>query len=258
MVDWRRFGAVLFDLDGVLTATALLHARCWKETFDPYLAGIVSGDEMASRPFDALDDYEKYVSGKPRHDGVTSFLASRGLCLPEGVPTDSRDTETICGLGNRKAECFSSVLLTEGVEAYPDAVALVRYLHEQSVRMAVVSSSRNCGPILDATEISNCFELRVDGVVAERVGLAGKPAPDTFVHAAHELGVAPQETAVVEDAIAGVRAAKAGSFSLVVGINRTAGQVDLVAAGADVVVRDLRETYRQTAGPMSSVSEINR
>ena len=258
MVDWWRFGAVLFDLDGVLTATALLHARCWKETFDLYLARVVSNDAMACRPFDVLDDYEKYVSGKPRHDGVKSFLASRGLCLPEGVPTDSRDTETVCGLGNRKAELFSSVLLTDSVEAYPDAVALVRYLHEKSVRMAVVSSSRSCGPILDATEISDCFELRVDGVVAERVGLAGKPAPDTFIHAAHELGVAPQETAVVEDAIAGVRAAKAGSFSLVVGINRTAGQLDLVAAGADVVVRDLRETYRQIARPMSSVSEINR
>ena len=242
MVDWITFEAVLFDLDGVLTATAQVHARCWKRMFDDYLSGTAGQNVGAARLFELPDDYARLVDGKPRYDGVRSFLSSRGLWLPDGTPADPPSRETVCGLGNRKSALFNTVLQADGVETYADALDLVRHLKRHGVRQAVVSSSRNCGPILETAGIADLFELRVDGVVAERLGLAGKPAPDTFLHAARELGVAPASTAVVEDAIAGVRAGQAGAFGLVVGIDRTDGEIDLRAAGAGVVVTDLRDT----------------
>lgn len=242
MVNWITFEAVLFDLDGVLTATAKVHARCWKRIFDDYLSSAAGRDVPVARPFELPGDYARFVDGKPRYDGVRSFLSSRGLWLPDGRPADLPSAETVCGLGNRKSALFNEVLQTEGVETYPDALVLTRYLKAHSVRLAVVSSSRNCGPVLEAAGIASLFELRVDGVVAEQIGLAGKPAPDMFLYAARELGVEPLSTAVVEDALVGVRAGQAGTFGLVVGIDRTNAKVELKAAGANVVVEDLRET----------------
>ena len=241
MVNWTSYEAVLFDLDGVLTATEKVHARCWKRMFDDYLSSAAGCDVSAARSFELSDDYAVFIDGKPRYDGVRSFLSSRGLWLPDGSPADLPSVETVCGLGNRKSELFNDVLQTEGVETYPDALALARYLKAHSVRLAVVSSSRNCGSVLEATGIERLFELRVDGVVARQIGLAGKPAPDTFLYAAQELGVAPASTAVIEDALVGVQAGQAGTFGLVVGVARANEKVELKAAGADVVVDDLRE-----------------
>ncbi len=237
MIDWTSYEAVLFDLDGVLTATARLHAACWKRMFNLFLA------ERAApfRPFDDRD-YARYVDGRPRYDGVRAFLASRGITLPDGELSDAPGHETVCALGNGKNALFHELLATEGVETYDGSLAVVRHLRTHGVRTAVVSSSRGCREILDAAGIADRFELRVDGLTAEAEGLAGKPAPDTFVHAARTMGIAPDRAAVVEDAIAGVRAARAGRFGLIVAIDRTGAPEELAAAGADVVVRDLAET----------------
>ncbi len=256
MIDWTAYEAVLFDLDGVLTATARLHEASWKRMFDEFLAeaaggsagsagsaGLVTGApaEASFRAFDERD-YARYVDGRPRYDGVRAFLASRGMSLPDGVPSDPPGRGTVCGLGNRKNALFHELVATEGVETYDGSLAVVRRLRADGVRMAVVSSSRGCREILDAAGIADRFELRVDGMTAEAEGLAGKPAPDMFVHAARAMGIPPDRAAVVEDAIAGVQAARAGGFSLVVGIDRTGTAEELAAAGADVVVNDLAET----------------
>ena len=210
--------------------------------FDEYLSDTVTPAGSAPRPFLLSDDYAQYVDGKLRYDGVRSFLSSRGIWLPDGMPADPPSTETVCGLGNRKNILFSDVLQSEGVEAYPDALVLLRHLREHGVRLAVVSSSRNCEPILTAAGMADFFEARVDGLVAEEVGLSGKPSPETFLYAAQMLDVEPVSTAVVEDALAGVRAGHEGGFGLVLGIDRTDGERDLKRAGADVVVTDLKTT----------------
>ena len=241
-IDWSAFDAVLFDLDGVLTATANVHARCWKRVFDEYLSGSFASGESAPRLFELPLDYTQYVDGKPRYDGVRSFLSSRGVWLPDGAAVDPPTAETICGLGNKKSLLFTQVILSEGVEIYPDAVALVRHLGERNTKLAVVSSSRHCESILTTAGLKDCFSLRVDGIVAEEIGLAGKPSPETFVYAARELGVEPASSAVIEDALVGVRAAQQGGFRLVVGVDRTGGQINLRQAGADVVVTDLEKT----------------
>jgi beta-phosphoglucomutase family hydrolase len=235
--------ACLFDLDGVLTPTALVHAAAWKQMFDGYLGERAARTGEQFRPFDAHADYEQYVDGKPRYDGVRSFLASRGIELPEGTRADSPSEETVSGLGNRKDELVSA-LLRRGVEPYPGSVRYVRAVRDAGLDRAVVSGSVHCRDVLEAAGISDLFEVRIDGIVAMERKLKGKPAPDTFLAAAEALGVPPAAAAVFEDALAGVEAGRAGGFGFVVGVDRT-GQADALREhGADVVISDLAELLR--------------
>ena len=235
------FDAVLFDLDGVLTATAKIHADCWKSMFDDFLRGRAGRDRQPFVPFDIERDYEAYVDGKPRYDGVRSFLESRNVELPYGSSSDDSTAESVCGLGNRKDELVKQAIAAGKVEAYPGSVALVQKLHERKMRMAVVSSSNNCEQVLDSARLSDYFAARVDGVVTTEKGLRGKPAPDTYLHAARTLDVAPERAVVVEDALAGVEAGRAGGFGLVVGVDRVGVGVALQQHGANLVVSDLAE-----------------
>jgi beta-phosphoglucomutase family hydrolase len=231
----------LFDLDGVLTKTAKVHAAAWKETFDAYLRqrAAQTGERFAA--FDPVSDYDEYVDGKPRYEGVQSFLAARGIELPRGEPSDPPDAETVDGLGNRKNEILLRLIRERGVEAYEGSVRYVRAAKHAGLRRAVVSSSTNCHDVLIAAGIEDLFEARIDGVVAEREHLRGKPAPDTFLAGARLLGAEPSQAAVYEDALAGVAAGRAGDFGFVVGVDRV-GQADaLRERGADVVVSDLSE-----------------
>jgi beta-phosphoglucomutase family hydrolase len=233
--------ACLFDLDGVLTQTAKVHAAAWKEMFDAYLKERAKGSGEEFRPFDAEDDYDEYVDGKPRYDGVRSFLHSRGIELPEGSPDDRPDAETVCGLGNRKNELVLRMIHEKGVDAYPGSVRYLQAVVDAGLRRAVVSSSTNCKDVLEAADIEGYLEKRIDGVVAERKHLKGKPAPDTFLAGARALGVPPAEAAVFEDALAGVQAGHAGKFGCVVGVDRV-GQADALREhGADIVVSDLAD-----------------
>jgi beta-phosphoglucomutase family hydrolase len=236
-----HFDAVLFDLDGVLTSTAKIHSRCWKTMFDGFLGRRAAAGKEPFRPFDIGTDYKLYVDGKPRYEGVRSFLASRNISLSEGAPEDLPTADTVCGLGNCKDELVKAAIDRGEVEPYPGSVALVRRLREQGIRTAVVSSSNNCEEVLRAAGMLDLFDTRVDGVVASTLHLRGKPAPDTFLEAARELGVSPARAVVVEDAIAGVQAGRAGGFGLVVGVDREGGGDALRAHGADVVVTDLEE-----------------
>ena len=233
--------ACLFDLDGVLTQTAKVHAAAWKEMFDAYLRERTRRTGETFVPFDAVADYDEYVDGKPRNDGVRSFLAARRIELPEGDAGDPSSRESIRGLANRKNELVLRLIRERGVEAYDGSV---RYLHaarDAGLRRAVVSSSANCKDVLEAAGIEDLLEVRIDGIVRERDHLRGKPAPDTFLAAARELGVEPREAAVFEDALAGVAAGRAGEFGCVVGVDRV-GQADaLCLHGADLVVSDLGE-----------------
>ena len=253
VIDWTGYEAVLFDLDGVLTATARLHAAAWTRLFDDYLARRAAARGEPFRRFEPRD-YAQFVDGRPRYDGVRTFLASRGITVPDGAPDDPPGRETACGLGNRKNALFFEILAIEGVDTIAGTVAVVRHLRRHRVRTAVVSSSRSCAAILDAAGITGLFELQVDGIVAEQRGLAGKPAPDTFLHAARAMGVAPARAVVVEDAIAGVAAGRAGGFALVVGIDRTGAPGDLARAGADCVVTDLAETLRGETLPAAAAA----
>jgi beta-phosphoglucomutase family hydrolase len=233
--------ACLFDLDGVLTQTAKVHAAAWKEMFDNYLRGRATRLGEAFVPFDAHDDYDRYVDGKPRLDGVRDFLASRGIQVPEGGAGDPPGAETFYSLGLRKNDIVLRRIHTDGVEAYPGSVAYVKAVRDAGWGRAVVSSSANCRDVLTAAGILDLFEEIVDGVVAEREHLRGKPAPDTFLAAARRLKVTPAEAAVFEDALAGVAAGRAGDFGRVVGVDRV-GQADALRAnGADQVVGDLAE-----------------
>jgi beta-phosphoglucomutase family hydrolase len=238
-VDWKRFDAVLFDLDGVITATASVHAAAWKQMFDEYLAAHAERSGTPFVPFDIEDDYKPYVDGRPRYDGVATFLKSRGIDLPRGEPSDDPDQATVCGLGNRKNALIQEVLATDGVEVFEGSVKLVFFLHEQVIRQAIVSSSKNAEAVLEAAGISDLFEVRVDGVVAAQKKLPGKPRPDTFLEAARLLGVEPVRAVVVEDALAGVKAGVNGSFGLVIGVDREGDPEALKQAGADIVVDDL-------------------
>jgi beta-phosphoglucomutase family hydrolase len=233
--------ACLFDLDGVLTQTAKVHAAAWKEMFDAFLRrrALRTGEEL--RLFDPVHDYDEYVDGKPRYDGVRSFLASRGIELAQGSRDDPPEADTIDGLGNRKNEIVLQLIHDHGVEAYEGSVRYVEAARDAGLRRAVVSSSTHCRDVLEAAGIADLLEERIDGVVAEREHLRGKPAPDTFLAGARALGAAPAEAAVFEDALAGVEAGRAGSFGFVVGVDRV-GQADALRAhGADVVVNDLAE-----------------
>jgi beta-phosphoglucomutase family hydrolase len=233
--------ACLFDLDGVLTQTAKVHAAAWKQMFDEYLRARAQQRGEPFVEFDIVRDYDEYVDGKPRYDGVRSFLASRGIELPQGAPSDPPSAETVDGLGNRKNELVLKKIHDDGVEPYEGSVRYARAAREAGMRRAVVSSSTNCRDVLVAAGILDLFEEIVDGHVAEREHLAGKPAPDTFLAGARALGIGPERAAVFEDALAGVEAGRRGSFAFVVGVDR-AGQADaLKAHGADVVVGDLAE-----------------
>jgi beta-phosphoglucomutase family hydrolase len=233
--------ACLFDLDGVLTQTAKVHAAAWKEMFDAYLRERAARTGERFVPFDAVGEYDQYVDGKPRYEGVQSFLASRGIELPRGEPEDPPQAETVDGLGNRKNEIVLRLIRERGVEPYEGSVKYVRAARDAGLRRAVVSSSTNCHDVLVAAGIEDLFEVRIDGVVAEREHLHGKPAPDTFLAGARALGVEPAQAAVFEDALAGVAAGRAGHFGFVVGVDRV-GQADALREhGADVVVSDLSE-----------------
>jgi beta-phosphoglucomutase family hydrolase len=243
--SWRqisdRFDAVLFDLDGVLTATAKLHATCWKKMFDEYLLERAATTGKTFQPFEIATDYKRYVDGKLRYDGVRAFLESRGIDLPWGDPEDPPDRATICGLGNRKNELIQDFLASGSVEVFESSVAVVRQLRGAGIRTAVVSASKNCQAILEAAGIVDLFDVRVDGVVAAQLQLPGKPAPDTFLEAARQLGVEPERAVVVEDAVSGVQAGRAGGFGLVIGVDRKGDPEALRNNGADVVVTDLGE-----------------
>jgi beta-phosphoglucomutase family hydrolase len=236
-----RFDAVLFDLDGVLTDTAAVHARAWKTMFDDFLRAWAERHGQPLEPFTIADDYKTYVDGKPRYDGVRSFLQSRGIELPEGTSEDAPDVETVRGLGNRKNDLVNRLLDDEGVVRYEGSLRLVEQLREQGIKLAVVSSSKNCVTVLKAADIAHLFDAVVDGVVAAERGLPGKPAPDTFLAAATDLGATPARAVVVEDAISGVQAGHAGGFGLVIGVDREGDAEALRSNGADLVVSDLEE-----------------
>jgi beta-phosphoglucomutase family hydrolase len=233
--------ACLFDLDGVLTQTAKVHAAAWKQMFDDYLRRRATSAGEALLPFDPLRDYDEYVDGKPRDDGVRSFLASRGIQLPEGSADDPPGADTIRGLGNRKNEILLKLIHEQGVQPYEGSVRYVEAVRTAGLRRAVVSSSTNCRDVLAAAGIQELFEEVVDGVIAEREHLRGKPAPDTFLAGARALSVEPARAAVYEDALAGVQAGRAGRFGFVVGVDRVGQAEALRAHGADVVVGDLAE-----------------
>jgi beta-phosphoglucomutase family hydrolase len=233
--------ACLFDLDGVLTETATIHAAAWKETFDPLLQERARLEDRPVQPFDAVTDYDAYVDGLPREDGVRTFLASRGITLEEGTPDDPPTSVTVQGIARRKNELFLRELAAQGVTVFPGSLRFLERIRSAGVRCAVVSSSANCRAVLEAGRIDGMFDARVDGLVAARRGLRGKPAPDTYLAAASDLGVPPGRAAVFEDALAGVEAGRAGRFGWVVGVDRMGQAEALRAHGADRVVADLGE-----------------
>ncbi len=240
-----RIAACLFDLDGVLTQTASVHAAAWKEIFDAFLQERSRLTDEPFRPFEVGSDYTAYVDGKLRQDGVRSFLASRGIALPEGTSGDPPSAQTVRGLGNRKNERFLEILRERGVTVYEGSIRFVEAMRDAGLRRAVVTASKNGGEVLAAAGIDDLFEVRVDGLVAAREHLRGKPAPDTFLAAAEALSVEPARCAVFEDAIAGVEAGRAGSFGWVVGVDRAGQAAELRSHGADVVVTDLGELLKQ-------------
>jgi alpha,alpha-trehalase len=233
-IDRAHFDALLFDLDGVLTKTAAVHARAWKQTFDEVLTARAQAAGEPFVPFDIERDYITYVDGKPRYDGVQSFLRSRGVDLPWGAPTDAPGDTTVCAVGNRKNDLVLDLIRSEGVEAYPDAVDLLRRARALGFKTAIVSSSKNCLEVITAVGIADDFDVRLDGHAVEEGGLAGKPAPDTYLAAATQLGIAPARAVVLEDAVAGVQSGRAGHFGLVVGVDRKDDADELRANGADV------------------------
>lgn len=255
LVSPDRFDAVIFDMDGVVTDTASLHAHAWKQMFDEYLRGRAAEHGETFLPF-RDEDYRRYVDGRPRYDGVAAFLASRGVDLPFGRPEDSPDRETVCGLGNRKNELFSYLLDRHGPQRYESTVRLVRALRQRGIRTAVISASRNAPAVLEAAGVRDLFDAEVGGQQAAELGLAGKPDPAVFLEAARRLATVPGRAVVVEDALAGVQAGRAGGFELVIGVDRAGHPDELADAGADVVVDDLArvrvagaDDARQGRGP---------
>ena len=233
--------ACLFDLDGVLTQTALVHNAAWKQTFDTFLKTWSDQHETAFVPFDSGADYHRYVDGRPRADGVRTFLASRGITLPEGSPDDGPDQQTVNGVGNRKNALVLQKIKEGAVQVYEGSVEYLEAARAAGLRRAVVSASANCKDVLEAAGIADLIEARVDGIVAREQNLPGKPAPDTFLYGAKLLGLPPESCAVFEDAQAGVAAGRAGAFGIVVGVDRVGQRDALLANGADVVVTDLSE-----------------
>ncbi|MFD8483376.1 HAD family hydrolase [Kitasatospora sp. NPDC059673] len=236
-----RINAFLFDLDGVLTQTAKVHAAAWKDMFDAFLRSEAERGGAPFVPFDPVGDYDRYVDGRPRLDGTRQFLASRGIELPEGTSQDPPGARTVNGLSAAKNDTVLRLIREQGVQPYQGSVAYLHRLRELGLPRAVVSSSANCRDVLKAAGIDGLFDVVVDGITAARDHLAGKPAPDTFLAAAKRLGTAPEHAAVFEDALAGVAAGRAGGFGTVVGVNRTGQAEALREHGADVVVDDLSE-----------------
>jgi beta-phosphoglucomutase family hydrolase len=246
-----QFEAFLFDLDGVITRTASVHSRAWKQLFDDFLTKKAAQTGTSFVPFDVETDYRRYVDGKPRIAGVLSFLAARGIKVPMGQLGDPAEQQTVHGLAERKDHYFLELLAREGVQVFDPAVALLRNARGRGVRTAIASSSRNCAQILRAASLTALFDARVDGIDLDHLGIAGKPAPDMFLEAARRLGVLPARTVVFEDAMTGVAAARAGGFGLVVGVGSGRQAATLLESGADQVVTDLSEVrlegYRAAA-----------
>jgi beta-phosphoglucomutase family hydrolase len=234
------FNAVVLDLDGVITKTAATHTKAWKKIFDEYLK---KREEEYGEPFSEFspEDYLTFVDGKPRYEGVASFLKSRGIELPYGSPDDGPDAETVCGLGNRKNKTFRKILKREGTEVYPSTMRLLRELKEYNIPLAVASSSKNCKAILKSVNLSGFFDARVDGNVLEELGLKGKPQPDMFTKSCELLGAKPSKSIVVEDAASGVKAGSQGGFGLTIGVARKENAEELKQNGADYVVKDIKE-----------------
>lgn len=233
--------ACLFDLDGVLTRTAEVHAAAWKQAFDAFLSERAASSGEPFVPFDATADYAAHVDGRPRADGVRAFLASRGIPLPEGRPADSSSAATVHGLANRKNELVGRLIERQGVRVYEGSVRFLEAARAGGLGCAVVTSSENADAVLRTAGLEGRFDVQVDGVAVRELGLAGKPAPDGFLEAARRLAVAPAHAAVFEDAVAGVAAGRAGSFGQVIGVDRVGQAKALGAAGADIVVGDLAE-----------------
>jgi len=240
-ISRARLDAVVFDLDGVVTKTSVVHAAAWKALFDTYLRTRAAHLGHDFRAFDEKSDYRLYVDGKPRYDGVHDFLASRGIELPWGSPADPPEVETVCGLGNRKNVFFNAEVKEHGIKTYESTVALIRSLRDAGVRVGLMSSSKNTTMILDVAGLTDLFEVRVDGLAGEEMGLPGKPDPAMYLETAKRLGVTPDRTAVVEDALSGVEAGHRGGFALVIGVDRLGQREALRRSGADVVVDDLAE-----------------
>lgn len=238
-IDLAPFRAFLFDLDGVVTKTATLHAAAWKRLFDDYLSRRAKKTGQPFVPFDAVADYQRYVDGKPRQDGARSFLQSRGIRLPMGNTDDGPDVETVNGLANRKDRYFMDALEHQGVEVFNGTVSLIKDARSHGIHTAIVSSSRNCKAVLSKAGLTSLFDARVDGVVLHDMHLKGKPAPDTYLEAAKRLGATADHAAVFEDAVAGIESGKAGGFRLVVGVGSGAHARDLRAHGAGLVAADL-------------------
>jgi trehalose 6-phosphate phosphatase len=237
----ERYEAFIFDLDGVITQTASLHAQAWKQLFDEFLAERATKTRAQFAPFDPESDYRRYVDGKPRIEGVLSFLAARGIDLPIGTPQDEADQRTAHGLAARKDRYFAGLLAHQGVKVFPPAATLLHEARRCGMRTAVASSSHHCAEILHAADLTALFDVRVDGIDLDQLGLSGKPAPDMLLEAARRLGVSPLRAVVFEDATAGIAAAHAGGFGLVTGAGQGAQAAALVASGADQVVADLSE-----------------
>ncbi|WP_276496112.1 trehalose-phosphatase [Pontibacter litorisediminis] len=252
LLESKRVKALIFDLDGVITQTARVHAAAWKRMFDAYLQERGRQDGKNYEPLAIATDYRRYIDGIPRYDGVRNFLASRGINLPEGSPQDKPGAETVSGLGNLKNVYFQELLEDGGVEVYTDTVAFVKEMRRQGMRTAVISASKNCKAILAAARLEELFEVRVDGLLSAELGLKGKPAPDIFLEAAKRLGVKPEQAAVFEDALAGVEAGKAGGFALVVGIDRTNEAQELTEHGADLVLQTFPSQNHTMTNPTTS------
>ncbi len=238
----RAFDAAIFDMDGVVTRTAAVHARAWKEMFDGYLRQRAEWGHERFREFTPEGDYLRYVDGRPRYHGVAAFLESRGIHLPMGFPHDEPGAETVCGLGNRKNVLFNELVAREGVGLYDSTVALIRALLASGIKVGLATSSRNSALILGQSGVAPLFGTIVDGLVSEQLGLKGKPAPDIFTTASANLGVAPARAIVIEDAVSGVQAGAAGGFALVIGLARENNHAELKRHGADLVVGDLAAT----------------
>jgi alpha,alpha-trehalase len=239
-----RLDGVIFDMDGVVTDTARVHARCWKRVFDNHLRARSDGTGEPFRSFNE-EDYLRYVDGKPRYDGVESFLSSRHITLEHGAPSDPPGYDTVCALGNLKDQEFERAVKEEGVTVFESTLTFLRSLRSLGVRTALISSSRHAKAILATAAITDLFDVIVDGVDAEALDLRGKPDPAIFLAAAHQLGVAPSRAAVVEDALAGVEAGHRGGFSFVIGIDRRSHPEALCRHGADAVVTDLADLELQ-------------
>jgi beta-phosphoglucomutase family hydrolase len=243
------FEAVIFDLDGVITDTAKTHAMAWKTIFDEYLLKRKQNKNEPFREF-TQDDYLDFVDGKPRYEGVASFLKSRDIELPWGSPDDDPEEETVCGLGNRKNEVFTKVLKKEGAEVYPSSKKILFELKEAGIKLGVASSSKNCKTVLETVGLLHLFSARVDGIVSAELGLQGKPEPDIFTRACEILNAKPSQSIVVEDAVSGVQAGAKGGFRLTLGIARKNNSAELKQNGADYVITDFEE--------IAGIEELNK